>query len=83
MTLAYFAQLLSYVPDVQRIVRDRTNLDGQFDLDIDFSPVANAVDAQAPAIFTALKEQLGLELRAATGPVDVVVIDSVEPPTPD
>jgi uncharacterized protein (TIGR03435 family) len=83
MTLAYFGQVLSYVPDVQRIVRDRTQLDGQFDLDIDFSPVANAADAPTPSIFTALKEQLGLELRAATGPVDVVVIDSVEPPAPD
>jgi uncharacterized protein (TIGR03435 family) len=83
MPLAYFAQLLSFVPDVQRKVRDRTQLDGQFDLDIDFAPVPNAPDAQAAVIFTALKEQLGLELRAATGPVDVVVIDSVEPPTPD
>ena len=84
MTLPFFAQLLSFVPDVQRLVRDRTRLDGQFDFDIDFAPVANTADAQAaPAVFTALKEQLGLELRAATGPVDVVVIDAVEQPTPD
>jgi uncharacterized protein (TIGR03435 family) len=83
LTLPSFAELLSFVPAVQRIVRDRTQLNGQFDLDVDFAPNANAPDAQAPSFFTALKEQLGLELKPATGPVNVVVIDSVEPPAPD
>jgi uncharacterized protein (TIGR03435 family) len=83
MPLAYFAELLSFVPDVQRKVRNRTQLEGQFDLDIDYARSASAADANAPSIFTALKEQLGLELKSATGPVDVVVIDSVEPPAPD
>ena len=36
----------------------------------------------APLI-TALREQLGLRLKATTGPVPVIVIDSVERPTPD
>jgi len=34
-------------------------------------------------IMTAPKEQLGLELKPATGPVNVLVIDHVEPPTAD
>lgn len=81
--LSRFALLLSFVPDVQRIVRDRTALADTFDLDIDFAAVGSAEARDLPPITTALKEQLGLELRAATAPVTVIVIDAVEPPTPD
>jgi len=38
---------------------------------------------EGPSIFTAIREQLGLRLKAARGPVDVLVIDHVERPTPD
>jgi uncharacterized protein (TIGR03435 family) len=34
-------------------------------------------------LIAALRQQLGLRLEAATGPVPVIVIESVEPPTPD
>jgi uncharacterized protein (TIGR03435 family) len=40
-------------------------------------------DVRAASIFDALKDQLGLELKPSTGPVDVLVIDHVERPTPD
>jgi hypothetical protein len=41
------------------------------------------VDPNGPPLVTALQEQLGLKVEAAKVPVDVLVIDSVEHPTPD
>jgi uncharacterized protein (TIGR03435 family) len=35
----------------------------------------------APSLFTAVQEQLGLRLESTKGPVDVLVIDSVQKPT--
>lgn len=83
-TIQNLVGALPFLPDVQRVVRDETELTGQFDFDLEYTPVATANDPQAgPTIFTALREQLGLALRPATGPVEVLVIDRLEPPTPD
>jgi uncharacterized protein (TIGR03435 family) len=91
--LATFADTLSRL--AQRVVVDRTGLAGNWDFELTFTPdpaalqlppgmplppVAPDVDANAPSLFTALEEQLGLKLRPATGPVEVLVIDRVEPP---
>jgi uncharacterized protein (TIGR03435 family) len=76
---------------VGRRVEDRTGLTGNFAIELEWSPDFQADSPQAaqrsadtrPALFTALQEQLGLRLEARTGPVDVIVIESVDRPTPD
>ena len=67
---------------VDRIVVDRTGLNGGFDLDLLWTPNPTP-EVSGPSIFTALQEQLGLKLEAAHAPVDVVVIDRIEQPGPD
>ena len=79
---------------VQRAVLDRTGLTGTFDVNLTWTPdqIPQNVEAlgvppidpnNSPSIFTALQEQLGLKLESTRGPVEVLVIDSVERPTPD
>jgi uncharacterized protein (TIGR03435 family) len=46
------------------------------------SPPTTPVDTQ-PSLFTAIQEQLGLKLESTKGSVQVLVIDSVEKPTPN
>lgn len=47
-------------------------------------PGANAPpDETGPSLFTALQDQLGLKLEARKEPVDVIVIDHIEPPSPN
>lgn len=90
MTLDEFASGISTRADIQRVVRNRTGLAGKFDLDLEYAPDAGVPGDPQPApafattgLSTAMKEQLGLRLESAKGPVDVVVIDHVERPTPD
>jgi uncharacterized protein (TIGR03435 family) len=79
---------------VNRPVVDRTGLQGAYDWTLEWTPNQSAqsqlsagaptpTDPDRPSIFTAVQEQLGLKLESTTGPVDVLVIDHVEQPTPD
>jgi uncharacterized protein (TIGR03435 family) len=92
--LSQFAATLSQF--VQRIVVDRTGLSGNFDVDLTWTPdqlpqggpppgapPLPPADPNGPSIYTAVQEQLGLKLESAKGPVDVLVIDRAESPTPD
>ena len=80
--LSSFANFLS--GQVRRIVIDRTNLDGVWDFTLKWTPNdAQQTDPDRPLIFTALEEQLGLKLESTTAPVDVLVVERVERPTPD
>jgi uncharacterized protein (TIGR03435 family) len=78
--IARFADDLSGLAAVSRVVVDDTRLTGAFDFDLEWSPDPASGKAD---IFAALQEQLGLKLQAERGPVNVVVIDSVERPAED
>jgi uncharacterized protein (TIGR03435 family) len=80
--------------ELQRMVVDHTGLMGNFDLTLTWTPDQMPqgpaggpdrppIDPNGPSLFTALQEQLGLKLESTKGPVDVLVIDHVEQPTPD
>ena len=62
-----------------RPVIDRTGLTGRFDFTLRWAP-EGSTDTDAPSIFTAVQEQLGLKLDSQKGPVTVLVIDRVERP---
>jgi uncharacterized protein (TIGR03435 family) len=81
-TLAQITRTFAGLPGVARIVVDSTGLTGSFDIDLDWAQDPSA-DAAGPSIFTAVQEQVGLKLESSRGPVDVLVIDHAEPPTPD
>ena len=82
-----FVQTLTSVPvvtGIDRPVIDRTGIQGNYGFALKFAPVGTAnADLDRPELVTALREQLGLKLEATRAPVDVVVIDSVEKPTPN
>jgi uncharacterized protein (TIGR03435 family) len=72
---------------IDRRVRDRTGLTGTYDLSLEWSVVSDTVqtpiasqDELPPRFLEALKTQLGLTLKSARGPVDVLVVDRVERP---
>jgi uncharacterized protein (TIGR03435 family) len=89
-TLSGFAGLLGMALD--RSVIDKTGITGYFEIHLKFSadnspvPRRTAGDLgadmapDAPSIFQAIQEQLGLKLVPAKGPVDVLVIDHIERP---
>ena len=87
--MARFGQ--SLVNQVQRMVVDKTGLTGPWNLEVQYTPDQPAVlngaivppSPDAPSLFTAVQEQLGLKLEAARGTVDVLVVDRIERPTGD
>jgi uncharacterized protein (TIGR03435 family) len=95
---AAMGSLVNLLPQmVGRQVIDRTGLTGLYDFTLTWlpepaigtsllglPPVAQPpADPNAPNIFTALQEQLGLKLESGRGPVEVIVIDRLEKPTLD
>ncbi len=63
-----------------RPVEDHTGLTGTFDFQIEWAP-EETPDSTDASLFTVLKEQLGLKLRAERGNVETLVIDQVAEPS--
>jgi uncharacterized protein (TIGR03435 family) len=91
MTMEEFAGAI--YPHLERRVIDETGLPGYFDGEFEFTadirlpPPPSGVNPFAggtlPSIFSVLPQQLGLRLESGRGPVDFLVIDHAERPTPN
>ena len=95
VTMAALASELSWWVD--RIVTDRTARADKYDLDLEWAPdrvpqapavlstpnppMIARVDGNAPSIFTAVREQLGLSLEPEQDEVDVLVIERAQRPS--
>lgn len=81
------ASLVAVASNVMRVpVVDRTGLDGLWSYLTFYAgpePVLAPNGDNALPFPTALNDELGLRLRDSNGPFDVLVIDSVDQPTPD
>jgi uncharacterized protein (TIGR03435 family) len=85
VTMEAFAKDLSRNRDVGKLVADKTGLAGGFNFTLDWMadrPEArlDASPDDRPLIFTAIQEQLGLQLESARVPVLAIVIDRAEKP---
>jgi uncharacterized protein (TIGR03435 family) len=94
--LKLLADLLSQFTG--KYVRDKTGLTGRYDFDMRLDmqalmglvqklginvPAGAVPQSDGSSVMTVINEQLGLKLESTRGPVDVLVIDSVETPTAD
>ena len=92
-TLDEFCKVLRLLVD--RPVIDKTGITGRFDIHVKFSREGTALDGirlnkgpstaadptDAPSIFVALQDELGLRLESGRGPVNKLVIDNIEKPS--
>jgi uncharacterized protein (TIGR03435 family) len=78
-TLAEFLSQLT-----GRLVVDATGLKSNYDFDLQWTPDTQLQpDSDTPSIFTAVQEQTGLRLESRRTRMNVLVIDSIDRPTPD
>jgi uncharacterized protein (TIGR03435 family) len=91
VTIAGLVGLLGNAPELEGYpVIDNTGLTGKYDFSLKWSSPGAADSGNntgisskddAPSLFAAVQEQLGLRLVTAKAPVKVVVIDHIEPPS--
>jgi uncharacterized protein (TIGR03435 family) len=93
--MSRFATVLA--PFARRLVIDRTGLTGNYNLQLSWTPQGPRfggpppegapplppADPDGASLFASIQEQLGLKLEPTRAPLEVVVIDRVERPSPD
>jgi uncharacterized protein (TIGR03435 family) len=93
-SMAEFASVMQSAV-LDRPVVDRTGITGKYDFTLNWTPDDSQFrsmgarvppapeNTTVPGLFTAIEEQLGLRLESTRAPIEVLVIDRVEKPTPD
>jgi bla regulator protein BlaR1 len=92
ITMDVLANSLSVAPlELGRPVIDKTGLKGSFDFTLQWTaetagpaasePVGPPPETGGPSPLQALRDQLGLKLESARGPVQILVVDRVERPS--
>jgi bla regulator protein blaR1 len=92
LTMDHLALYLPTLIPFGRPIVNQTGLVGTFDLSLHFTPEQGIAstsptdaqsDSQGTTAFEALKEQLGLTLKPIKAPLQILVIDHVEQPSPN
>jgi uncharacterized protein (TIGR03435 family) len=87
--ITYLARRLSWIEDVEhKAVVDQTGLTGFYNFDLAWCPTQDRATADAPtcngsSLFTAVREQLGLQLKPAEQSFPTMIIDKIERPSPN
>jgi uncharacterized protein (TIGR03435 family) len=74
-SMAFLATVLQRATKIP--VADKTGIAGSYDIKVQYAPDAEQ-DSALPSLFTALRETLGLELKATQVPMQVLVIDHID-----
>jgi uncharacterized protein (TIGR03435 family) len=91
-TMDIFSNWIPLIEPLGRPVVNRTGLTERFDIELNFTPPwveakqqnADAqLDLTGPTFLEALKDQLGMKLISTRAPVQTLVIDHVEQPSPN
>lgn len=90
------ASMADFVSVLQRAILDRpvvdkTGLTGRYDFDLEWAPdesqfggdIPASTDASIPPLFTAIQQQLGLRIVATRGPIQAIVVDRADHPSPN
>jgi uncharacterized protein (TIGR03435 family) len=87
--VATLVKVLSSKPEIGgKLVLDQTGLLARYNFTLTWAPENrqppdDGTNGSGPSLFTALKEQLGLQLQRKKAPVDCIAIDHIEQPSPN